>query len=153
MLPLSALLLRSVIYIALLIAWGISLGARIIQTQVRRYLLMIVALMMLWLIFRTVKYIVIGDEARRLLWYLYYIPMLFIPLNALYVSMSLGQTEDYRLPLWTKLLYLPTAVLLMFVLTNDLHQCVFSFPSGIMSESITAYCAGQVCAHWHPSSI
>ena len=139
MLPLSALLLRSVIYIALLIAWGISLGARIIQTQVRRYLLMIVALMMLWLIFRTVKYIVIGDEARRLLWYLYYIPMLFIPLNALYVSMSLGQTEDYRLPLWTKLLYLPTAVLLMFVLTNDLHQCVFSFPSGIMSDRDYGY--------------
>ena len=53
--------------------------------------------------------------------------MLLIPMLSVFVSQSLGKGEDFRLPRWTKLLYLPTLLLLLLVLTNDLHQQVFSF--------------------------
>ena len=134
--------LRSGIYVFLFGAWGLSIRFRIVQTHVRRYLLMIAALMMLWLLLRSVKFSIDNVDAERLLWYCYYVPMLFIPMLSMFVSLSLGKPEDFRLPRWTKLLYLPTTLLLLLVLTNDLHQCVFSFPSGVMSDQDYRYKSG-----------
>lgn len=126
-------IVRALIYIGLLAAWGISVQTRIIQTQVRRYLLMIAGLMLLWLTLRTVKYNTYHMTAERFLWYGYYLPMLFIPVLAVLVALSLGKPENYRLPKWTHFLYLPSALLFLLVLTNDLHQLVFFFPTGVLS--------------------
>ena len=122
-------ILRAAIYIGLFVAWGISVRSRIIQPQVRRYLTAVSALMIVWMTVRTVRYSL--EEAlwlMRHLWYLYYLPMLFIPLLAVFIALSLGKPESFRLPKWTVLLYIPTAALLLLVLTNDLHQLVFRFP-------------------------
>lgn len=122
-------MIRSAIYIELFIAWGVSLHRRIIQPQVRRYLTLVSALMVFWMTVRTIRYSL--DECMwlmRYLWYLYYLPMLFIPLLSVFVSLSLGKPDNFRLPKWTKFLYIPTAALLLLVLTNDLHQFVFVFP-------------------------
>ena len=134
--------IRAVIYIGLLAAWGISVQTRIIQTQVRRYLLAIAGLMLLWLVLRTVKYNVFHMTAERFLWYGYYLPMLFIPVLAVLVALSLGKPENYRLPKRTHFLYLPSALLFLLVLTNDLHQLVFHFPNGVLSDAEYSYGAG-----------
>ena len=126
--------LRSGIYVFLFSAWCYSLWIRIVQTQVRRYLLAISALMVLWILLRSIKFSIENTDAERWLWYFYYFPMLFIPMLSVFVSRSLGKGEDFRLPRWTKLLYVPTLLLLLLVLTNDLHQQVFSFPSGVLSD-------------------
>lgn len=126
-------IVRALIYIGLLAAWGISVQTRIIQTQVRWYLLVIAGLMLLWLTLRTVKYNTYHMTAERFLWYGYYLPMLFIPVLAVLVALSLGKPENYRLPKWTHFLYLPSALLFLLVLTNDLHQLVFFFPTGVLS--------------------
>ena len=127
-LPVS--LLRSFIYIGLMSWWGASLQRRIIQTQTRRFLVAIAALCVFWLSIRTVKFFFAASPAAiRYLWYGYYFPMLFIPLLSVLVALSLGRPENYRLPRRTSLLYLPTALLLLLVLTNDLHQLVFVFPA------------------------
>ena len=121
---------RSVIYIVLFTAWGISVHGRIIQSQVRRYLTAISVLMVFWMTARTIRHIIAEDTwVLRHLWYLYYLPMLFIPMLAVFVALSLGKPENYRLPNWTKLIYIPTTVLLLLVLTNDLHQLAFVFPA------------------------
>lgn len=122
-------ILRAAIYIGLFVAWGISVRSRIIQPQVRRYLTAVSALMIFWMTVRSIRYSL--EEAlwvMRHLWYLYYLPMLFIPLLAVFIALSLGKPESFRLPKWTVLLYIPTAALLLLVLTNDLHQLVFRFP-------------------------
>ena len=85
--------------------------------------------MLFWITVRTIRHSL--EEApwvMRHLWYLYYLPMLFIPLLALFVAFALGKPENFRLPKWTNLLYIPTAALFLLVLTNDLHQLVFRFP-------------------------
>ena len=128
------LIIRTSIHFALLFAWCLSIQRRIIQTQVRRYIFAIVTLMIFWLLFKTIKYSILHTDIKRYLWYLYYIPMLFIPLLALFVSMSLAKTETYLLPRWTKLLYFPPTLLFLLVLTNDYHQKVFSFHTGIMTD-------------------
>lgn len=122
-------MIRSAIYIELFIAWGVSLHRRIIQPQVRRYLTSISVLVVFWMTVRTIRYSL--DECiwlMRYLWYLYYLPMLLIPLLAVFVALSLGKSDNFRLSKWTGLLYIPTAALLLLVLTNDLHQFVFVFP-------------------------
>ena len=134
--------LRSGIYIFLLCAWCHSVWVRIVQTQVQRYLLVISMLMVLWLLLRSVKFSIGNTDAERWLWYFYYVPILFIPMLSVFVSQSLGKSEDFHLPRWTKLLYVPTVLLLLLVLTNDLHQRVFSFPSGILSDEEYRYESG-----------
>ena len=137
-------LIRSMIYIGLCTAWGLSIRKRVVQAQVRRYLTAVSVLMIFWFAVRTAKYYFVIDPAvTRYLWYLYYLPMLFIPLLAVYVSISLGKPEGFRLPEWSLLFYLPTLMCLLLVLTNDLHQWVFTFPEGaVWSDSEYDYAAG-----------
>lgn len=134
--------LRSGIYVFLFSVWCYSLWLRIVQTQVRRYLLAISVLMVLWILLRSIKFSIENTDAERRLWYFYYFPMLFIPMLSVFVSRSLGKGEDFRLPRWSKLLYFPTLLLLLLVLTNDLHQQVFSFPSGVLSDLAYRYEGG-----------
>ena len=134
--------LRSGLYVFLFSVWCYSLWIRIVQTQVRRYLLAISVLMVLWILLRSIKFSIENTDAERWLWYFYYFPMLFIPMLSVFVSRSLGKGEDFRLPRWTKILYFPTLLLLLLVLTNDLHQQVFSFPSGVLSDRAYRYEGG-----------
>ena len=131
-------ILRSLIYIALYIGWGISVSKRIIQVQVRHYLIAVSGLMVFWFVIRSMKYYFITDIGiARQLWYWYYLPMLFIPLFSLFVAISLGKPENARLSKTALLLLsIPTVLCLLLVLTNDLHQLVFSFPEGAVWTDI-----------------
>ncbi|MGN1457529.1 MAG: histidine kinase N-terminal 7TM domain-containing protein [Acutalibacteraceae bacterium] len=124
-------IIRTMIYIGLYIGWGISVSKRVMQVQVRRCLISVSGLMIFWFVVRTMKYFFVTDiDTMRNLWYWYYFPMLFIPLMSVFVAMSLGKPDNYRLPKWTLLLYIPTMICLLLVLTNDFHQLAFSFPEG-----------------------
>lgn len=124
--------IRSALYILLFSMWGFSLDRRIIQKQVLHCLRITAALMLLWLILRTLKYEVIVDTVvMRYVWYLYYLPMLFIPLLAVYIALCLGKPDEYRLSRKAGILAIVPAVLFLAVITNDLHQQVFAFKSGV----------------------
>ena len=96
---------RSLIYIALYIGWGISVYRRILYAPVRRYMVGVSFLAVFWFMLRTLKYhFVASPNVIRHLWYGYYVPMLFIPLLFAAVSLYLGKSETFRLPIWAKLL-------------------------------------------------
>lgn len=138
--------LRSFIYIGLFIAWGISIRRRIVQKQVAQYLTGISVLLILWFTFRSAKYFIFWQPtAIRYLWYLYYLPMLFIPILALLVALSLGKPDDYRLPKAACALWIISGILLLLVLTNDLHQLVFTFPEDaeVWSDKSNGYGIGS----------
>ena len=120
--------LRSFIYIGMFAAWGLSVRQRIVQKQVRRYLTGVSLLLILWFTLRSAKYFIFWQpNVTRYLWYLYYLPMLFVPILALLIAMSLGKPDEYKLPKSVWLLFAVSGALLILVLTNDLHQLVFSF--------------------------
>ena len=124
-------LTRSTIYIGLFSAWGFSVRHRIVSKNIRRLLTAESGLLVLWMLIRTVKYYFVADpNVNRMLWYLYYIPMLFVPVLAILISASIGKPEQARAPRWTLPLALFTAILVGIVLTNDLHQFIFIFPEG-----------------------
>lgn len=124
--------IRTVLYLLLFALWGFSLDRRIIQRQTLHCLRLTAALMLLWLILRTLKYsVVTGPAAGRYIWYLYYLPMLFLPLLGVYIALSMGKSEDYRLSREIGMLSIIPAVLFLLVITNDLHQQIFAFKSGV----------------------
>ena len=124
--------IRTALYLLLFTLWGFSLDRRIIQRQALHCLRLTAALMLLWLILRTLKYsVVTGPAAGRYIWYLYYLPMLFLPLLGVYIALPMGKSEDYRLSRGTGMLSIIPAALFLLVITNDLHQQVFAFKSGV----------------------
>lgn len=119
-------LTRSGLYVVLFAGWGISLARRIIHPQVRRLLEMVDALMIFWLVVRTLRFqLEVAPWLSRLLWYFYYLPMLGLTTLCVMIALILGQSEVYRLPRRAYLLWAPALCLLALVLTNDLHQFVF----------------------------
>ena len=116
----------------------------IVQAKVRHYLISVSCLMVFWLVIRSTNYFFTADaEIKRYLWYLYYLPMLFIPLFSLFVAISLGKPANARLSKMVLLLYIPTVLCLLLVLTNDFHQLVFSFPKGeVWTDKNSGYTFG-----------
>ena len=119
-------ILRSLLYLSLFAGWGISLYNRTVHPQVRRLLLNVDLLMLFWILVRTLRFqLNTPPEMDRMLWYLYYAPMLGIPVLCVQLVLTVDRSERYRLSAWARMLWLPSAVLLELVLTNDLHQQVF----------------------------
>ncbi len=116
------------IYISVFTAWTVSIYNRIMQRHVRTYLMLIGANIILWVSIRGVKwgafrYVTLGD---RLLWYMFYIPMIMIPLLFFFTALSVGEEESYRPSKKWNLLFIPAILLILLVLTNDFHMLVFS---------------------------
>ncbi len=123
-------LIRSILYMGLFFAWGITLKRRIVHKMVRRYLIGIDGLILFWLIVRTLKFHMLTIRfAVRYMWYLYYLPMLFIPMCGVIIALTLGKPIDWRIPKKTLILWGVTLLLFILVITNDLHQKVFVFPA------------------------
>ena len=119
-------ILRSLLYLSLFAGWGISLYNRTVHPQVRRLLLNVDLLMLFWILVRTLRFqLNTPPEIDRMLGYLYYAPMLGIPVLCVQLVLTVDRSERYRLSAWARMLWLPLAVLLELVLTNDLHQQVF----------------------------
>lgn len=119
-------ILRSLLYLSLFAGWGISLYNRTVHPQVRRLLLNVDLLMLFWILVRTLRFqLNTPPEIDRMLGYLYYAPMLGIPVLSVQLVLTVDRSERYRLSAWARMLWLPSAVLLELVLTNDLHQQVF----------------------------
>ena len=144
---------RSALYLLLFAWWGFTIDRRIIQKQVLHCLRLTALLMLLWLVLRTLKYhVVTGVTAARYVWYLYYLPMLFLPLLGVYIALLLGKPEEYRLPGRARLLAIIPAVLFLLVITNDLHQWAFAFKDGVpgrpVSSAFTHRLLYFVCLVW-----
>lgn len=119
-------ILRSLLYLILFAGWGISLYNRTVHPQVRRLLLNVDLLMLFWILVRTLRFqLNTPPGIDRMLWYLYYAPMLGIPVLSVQLALTVDRSELYRLSAWARMLWLPSAVLLELVLSNDLHQQVF----------------------------
>ena len=133
----ACFLLTSLIYIGLAMAWGFSLSRRILHRSDRRWLLLGCAMTMLWLFLRAVKYRFFSDDAiTRHLWYLYYVPQILAPLFSLFAALQAGRREGDAFSAGWYLLFIPAALLIGGILTNDLHQMAFRAMPGAATLEI-----------------
>lgn len=108
--------------------WGVLVYLRCLDYVLRRRLVAVATICALWMIEVILKYKSFTPFYATVLWYLYYVPMTFVPLLYQLCGLRLAGLEQhragrrYRTALWV------AAILLIgFVLTNDFHQQVFHF--------------------------
>ena len=103
---------------------------RVLRSGVLSVMMKLLSWMALLLILlRGIKYSAFSEVGvlARHIWYFYYVPMLLLPLFLFYISLSVSPKKTTRfLRGWMWSLAL-TVVFIIIVLTNDLHQLVFSF--------------------------
>ena len=119
---------RTCTYLGIYCAWVIYLNKHVVQKKMRQYLTAIGCLMVCWFFLRTVKYHILLDPlGGHICWYLYYIPMILIPTFGLSATLLMDGAEKKTTKWITGILLFFSVVLIVCVLTNDLHQQVFRF--------------------------
>ncbi len=104
------------------------LEKHVVHRKTRRCLTAIGCLMVFWFFVRTVKFHILHDPlGEHICWYLYYIPMILIPVLGLAAAMFLGEKDGEKTVRKIIALLAFAVVLIISVFTNDLHQLVFRF--------------------------
>jgi len=121
-----------IIYLGVLVSWGTSVYDRIVNKAIRRHLIILVMLMMFWMLMRTLRFTVFYYvfPVGQWCWYAYYISMILIPQICLFAAKYIGKPNSYHLPRKWYWMYIPSLVLIVGILTNDLHQWAFRFHLG-----------------------
>ena len=119
---------RSCIYLGLYCAWVIYLEKHVVYKKMRRCLTAIGCLMVFWFFVRTVKFHIFHEPlGEHICWYLYYIPMILIPVLGLSAALFFVEKDEEKTVRQIIILLTVAAVLIISVFTNDLHQLVFRF--------------------------
>ena len=108
--------------------WLVRLYYKLYDKKTKRYILFIGIFIVFWMIIRIIKGIVTNQFIERMCWYLYYLPLIFIPTLYYICSSSLLNKLN---KLKKNIIYLISTILLILVLTNDIHELVFKFNNGI----------------------
>ncbi len=131
---------KPVVYLGICVFWGLSLRRRIIPYTMRHMLVTGAFLLGFLFVVQTLRYENPMAEEYAVsvyLWYLYYVPLIMIPLFSFYSSMCVGEEPDsdpIRRWLWLMILAVALCIL---VFTNNSHQWVFRFAERIGLEPYT----------------
>lgn len=111
-----------------LAAWAFSIYVRCPDATIRNQLIAIAALLAFWLLDVIVKYPMKSDLGTSICWYLYYVPMLFVPALAFTCALRAAGFDTTKAGKTARsIAFAGSALLALFVLTNNLHHAVFSF--------------------------
>lgn len=136
----------TLLFAVLFTFWTIRLYYKLYDKKTRRYILIIGLLIIFWMLIRIIKSIVEVSFIERMCWYLYYLPLIFIP-TLYYISSSslLGKMSKKR----KIVIYIVSSLLLLLVLTNDFHELVFIFNKGIiLYDDYTHYIGYYLISIW-----
>lgn len=116
----------------------------IVQGRIKSNLLICGGMIVAILIIRGARYGAFWgfDQLMRYLWYIYYIPLLFIPYFSLRAALAVGVPEQKKT---SGMIWLSGAVSFAFmglVLTNDFHQLVFRLHEGFAEHWRDEYSYG-----------
>ena len=115
------------VYLMLLAVWWSAIYSRVVQRNMRVFLLAEHFIMLLWIIIRFIQATLIYHDIylSRISGYLVSIPLVFLPLFGLYASFGLGRGEDYRISRKWYCFLIPAGIIVSLMLTNESHHFVF----------------------------
>ena len=88
---------RNCIYLGLYCAWVIYLEKHVVYKKMRRCLTAIGCLMVFWFFVRTVKFHIFHEPlGEHICWYLYYIPMILIPVLGLSAALFFVEKDEEK---------------------------------------------------------
>lgn len=114
------------IYIGLLIFWMQSVRDRLLPTRARSYILASALLMIFYLLVRVLRFRILTEVViRRYVDYAYNIPMVLVPTLFLMTCIRISRGEETEGKDRDRLLLIPACVMLLLIMTNDLHQLFY----------------------------
>lgn len=118
-----------VCYTALFLIWMRLLRQRFIRREVTTCLTALAGLMIAWKFAQSLKFdaFFMMPDVVRWLWYVFYVPIAFMPPLLLIAMLYVGKPADWHVGRRWWLLFAAAGALSLLVLTNDLHQLVFRF--------------------------
>lgn len=117
-----------ILYTFVIFIWMHNMMNRVIRSSTLTGFRIIGILLICYLTVRTVKYeILIGNEdAVRLIRNFYFVFPLVLTHLVFLTSLHVGKSERENISKYWKLLWIPTCVAALLILTNDYHELVFS---------------------------
>ena len=121
-------------YITFYYYWMRSCRQRFSQKRVRQMITVFGVLVIIFDLLRVIKleFCMLEGMFSRYVWYLYYVPITLIPTINFHAMMVAGKPDSAAPSRRWNWLYLPAALMILGVLTNDLHQFAFRFPADMV---------------------
>lgn len=110
-----------IFYGCVVLLWSVTIGERIINHKARHILYSIIFFMEMYFVLQICKYRLFFNNRR--VWTYYYIPMVIIPILLFYLSLSMNRREQEKLDKRWLPVSIPGALLVLTIMTNDLHLC------------------------------
>ncbi len=122
---------------AVTVLWATTVQRRITDRRLRRLLLGIAAFLLLHFLLQLLRYDLVKEQtaAHRYLWYAMYLPLTAQPLLCILIAFSIYRPKEKPLPRISWLLLAVGVLLVLGVLTNDLHFWAKSFPGGVLEDN------------------
>ena len=119
------------IYITFFFQWMYRARRLFPQKNARRCITLFCLLLIFFSVVRVVKWDFVDYNGTmiRYMWYLFYVPIVLIPVLNVRTMLYIDLPDDGIRPRWWYLMYLPAGLMIAGVLTNDLHQWAFRFPA------------------------
>ncbi len=133
-------LVSGIVYLLMVSFWAISINRRIIDKVIKRNVAYISILLIFLIVLRTLKWWIDWIPlVEQLLWYLYYIPILYIPLFLFIIALSLNKRMYRQYKFIVKYIYVLNAVLALFIVSNSMHQKVFKIIEWNMHSDVVEH--------------
>ncbi|MBR6983155.1 MAG: hypothetical protein IKH75_06425 [Ruminococcus sp.] len=131
----------SFLYSFIIIAWGAAVAQRIVHKRIRRHIVMIAVSLLMLFVVRICRWMLFLHSAlaERYTYYLFYIPFIALPMLSLSAAEYVSRDEQVDMPLYIKLFWGVTGLLMLSVITNDIHHFVLSFTKASDNSEHTIY--------------
>ena len=142
----TAVLIQFVCYCLMVGAWTLSSAARLYHPRVRLLHGLLCTAFFVILVLSRMRHVVMEGiyPWENIMWYLFYLPTMAIPLLSFYMTQYVGRDEAWRMPGKLKLLVIPGVILLAGILTNEWHELAFVLDQSGVPVSV----AGHYSVSW-----
>lgn len=126
-LPFTGKTLVFFLYALVFLIWAKKMENRVLRADVARRFKLIALLLIGYLATRTVKYEILIPSSTAVRWirYIYYFFILTTVHLVFFTSLYVGKSERESIDKHWYLFWIPTASLILLILTNDFHGLVF----------------------------
>lgn len=129
----------TVLYLFMLFLWCRKTYIRVVSRRLKALFVSSSVLVMLWFVFRLIKYTTEDLLLGRYMWYNYYLAIIFLPLLSLHIALILRNPEAKRLGRFYSVMGTIALALYLLVLTNNLHNFVFKHYGAGNADSDYSY--------------
>ena len=126
----------------MMLVWGRTLNSRIIHAQTRRCLVAVSYFLFALFVIRIARWEYFHTEfSDRLLWYLYYIPFIAVPLLSYHAALYLSPVKSRVQTVSLRAAWVLSILIAAGLLTNNLHGWVLQFEDNHTQQRLAVLCA------------